>query len=329
MSLPLRINGHQALSAGPHRIHFVLLPPTTMTVLKVLALLLSASPLLASAECTRESLIAARDAFFKGAPAKPEKLAANVKVALNNKPTPLDSTPYSKIHTSTWTALQAQAVDTEMCEIATFKVSSQQILSTRLKLDAAGKISETEFQQAVQGDQSFRPTGFPKTTPPMFNEKQRPAAPPTIPADFTPAMGMFDKTASINKATCKALSGAPRLWTRKELLYAASSYCDGLKGAPYDSCVFAGSSCPRTENGVTTTQNCAKGIGKFGFTVRGRRWTVDTETGVILGVFYFDYGPGSNLFLHEYFKVQAGSLAYILALLKNIPHAQASLKTFS
>ncbi|RDI83947.1 hypothetical protein Vi05172_g6078 [Venturia inaequalis] len=275
-----------------------------MTVLKVLALLLSASPLLASAECTRESLIAARDAFFKGAPAKPEKLAANVKVALNNKPTPLDSTPYSKIHT-------------------------QQILSTRLKLDAAGKISEIEFQQAVQGDQSFRPTGFPKTTPPMFNEKQRPAAPPTIPADFTPAMGMFDKTASINKATCKALSGAPRLWTRKELLYAASSYCDGLKGAPYDSCVFAGSSCPRTENGVTTTQNCAKGIGKFGFTVRGRRWTVDTETGVILGVFYFDYGPGSNLFLHEYFKVQAGSLAYILALLKNIPHAQASLKTFS
>ncbi|TID14214.1 hypothetical protein E6O75_ATG09293 [Venturia nashicola] len=300
-----------------------------MAVLKVLALLLSASPLLASAECKRESLIAARDAFFKAAPAKPENLAASVKVALNNKPTPLESTPYSKIPTSTWTPLQAQAVDTEMCEIATFKVASQQLLSTRLKLDAAGAISEIEFLQAVQGDQFFRPTGFPKATPPMFNEKQKPAPPPTVPAQWTPEMGMFDKKESISRATCKALSGAPRLWTRKEILYAASSYCDGLKGAPYDSCVFAGSSCPRNENGVTTTQNCGKGTGVFGFTTRGRRWTVDTDTGVVLGVFYFDYGPGSNLFLHEYFKVQAGSLAYILAPMKNIPHAQASLKTFS
>lgn len=287
-----------------------------MSVLNILALALTVSPLLVSAECTRDSLIAARDAFFKGAPGAPTNVAAGVKVALNNKPTPLDQTPYSQISTSTWTQLQAQAVDTEICEIATFKVATEQLLSTRLKLDASGAISEIEFLQAVKGDQFFRPTGFPKTTPPMFDQKQTPAPPPTVPEQFTSQMGMFDKKSSINKATCKALSGAPRLWTRRELMYATSSYCDGLKGAPYDSCVFAGSSCPRNENGVTTTQNCGKGTGVFGFTTRGRRWTVDTETGVVVGAFYFDYGSGNNLFLHEYFKIQAGALAYILAPMK-------------
>jgi hypothetical protein len=141
-------------------------------------------------------------------------------------------------------------------------------------------------------------------------------------------MGMFENRGAVNKATCKATSGAPRLWTRRELIYATSSYTDGLKGEPFSGCVFAGSSCPRNENGVTTTGNCGVGTGVFGFTVRGRRWVVDTDTGVVLGVFYFDYGPSANLFLHEYFKVDKGALAYIFAPMKNIPHAQASLKTF-
>jgi len=51
---------------------------------------------------------------------------------------------------------------------------------------------------------------------------------------------------------------------------------------------------------------------------RGRRWTVDTETGVVLGAFYFDYSgiasrAGKNLFLHEYFKVDKAGLLYIFA----------------
>ncbi|KAF2405211.1 hypothetical protein EJ06DRAFT_525747 [Trichodelitschia bisporula] len=142
-------------------------------------------------------------------------------------------------------------------------------------------------------------------------------------------MGMFEHKAAVNRATCKATSGAPRAWNRRELMYAANSYCDGLKGAPFDNCVFAGKSCPRNENGVTTTQNCGVGTGVFGFTVRGRRWVADTETGVVLGVFYFDYGPSSNLFLHEYFKIQAGTLAYIFAPMKNQPHAQVAASTFA
>jgi len=304
-----------------------------MAILNVLTFALAAAPFLVSAAeggCTREALIAARDNFWKSAAGgKPSGLAANVKVALNNKPTPLEQTPYSKISSSTWTPFSAQAVDTEICEIATFKVSTQQLLSTRLKLDSAGAISEIEFLQAVQGDQFFRPTGFPTKEPAMFNEKQTPSPPPVIPPQFTVAGGMFDKRASVSQATCKATSGAARPWTRKELIYAASSYCDGLKGKPFDSCVFAGKSCPRNENGVTTTQNCGVGTGVFGFTVQGRRWVADIDTGVVLGVFFFNYGTGSNLFLHEYFKVQSGTLAYIFAPMKNIPHAQAALNTFA
>ena len=68
----------------------------------------------------------------------------------------------------------------------------------------------------------------------------------------------------------------------------------------------------------------------FGFTVKGRRWVADTQTGVVLGVFFFQYSTvGSNLFLHEYFKVSRGTLAYIFAPMKNIPHAQAAANTFS
>jgi len=209
--------------------------------------------------------------------------------------------------------------------------------------------------QAVQGDQFFRPTGFPSTTPAMWTSKQVPGKPPKIPASWTPIGGTPGK--DVNKATCKAGNGEARLLTRKELIYTASTYADGLRGEPWGSCVIGhGSSCPRNENGVTTTNNCAVGAGMFGFLTRGRRWVADPETGVVLGAFYFDYGGkgpggrggadgassseapgnpvpgaksgGSNLFLHEYFKVEAGGLAAIYAPMKNIPGSQASAATF-
>lgn len=281
--------------------------------------------------CSRDQLAQAQDKFFKAAMSGSQPtMASSVKIALNNKPvSSLAQTPFAEIKSSSWTNFLAQTIDSEKCEIATFRVSSKQLLSNRLKIDGSGSISEVEFLQAVKGDQFFRPSGFPSTVPAMFTQKQVPHAPPTIPQQWTPAGGMFNHRTAINKSSCKATSGAPRPWTRKELIYAASSYADGLKGAPYDSCVFSGRSCPRNENGVTTTQNCGVGMGMFGFTVKGRRWVADTETGVVLGAFYFDYGSGSNLFLHEYFKVQDGTLAYIFAPMKNIPHAQASLSTFA
>lgn len=286
---------------------------------------------LVSSECTRESLIAAREGFFKASGSGAPKTTADVKISFNNKITPLAQTPYSKL--SGFTDFLVQAVDTEICEIATFRVATTQLLSTRLKIDATGTISEIEFLQAVSGDQFFRPSGFPAKEPAMFNQPQSPGSPPTIPASWTERgyPGIPDK--DVNKATCKSPAGEARKLTRKELVYISSTYADGLKGEPWASCVIGGSSCPRNENGVTTTQNCAVGTGMFGFAVKGRRWVADVETGVVLGNFYFDYTglaalATNNLYLHEYFKIEAGKLAYVFAPMKNIPKAQASAAIF-
>jgi hypothetical protein len=318
----------------------------------LLALLAGAASVSAEG-CTREVLISARDKFFAAGAAKTPLDLAGAKIALNNRVVPLSATPFHSL--TGFTQLAVQAVDAEACQTATFRVSPSQVLSTRLKTDAQGVIKEVEFLQAVQGDQFFRPTGFPSVTPPMWTTKQAPGKPPKIPASWTPIGGTPGK--DVNKATCKAGNGEPRLLTRRELIYIASTYADGLRGDPWGSCVIGhGNSCPRNENGVTTTNNCAVGAGAFGFLTRGRRWVADPETGVVLGAFYFDYGGkgpggrggapgasspeapgnppanarpgGSDLFLHEYFKVQAGGLAAIYAPMKNIPGAQAAAKTF-
>jgi len=287
-----------------------------------------------AADCSRDGLSGAFLKFWEAGKAgsSPSNLAEKVKIALNNKlATSLSATPFAGIKTSAWTPFNVQTLDTELCEIAAFKVSPQMLLSTRLKVEPeSGQIIEVEFLQAVKGDQFFRPSGMPQQEPALFHEKQVPTPPPQIPAVWTPAGGMSNHSAQISSATCKAKTGAPRLWTRREILYAGSSYCDALKGKPYDNCAFAGSSCPRNENGVTTTGNCGVGAGAFGFTVKGRRWVVDTDTGIALGIFYFEYSTtGSNLFLHEYIKVQRGTLSYIFAPMKNIPHAQAAASIFA
>lgn len=285
-----------------------------------LAVLLSIA-VLTSAHCDRVKLIQIRDDFWETAisGAAPSSLASTVKIAVNNAIVPLNQTPYSSLGKSKFSNLTVQAIDTDICEIATFRVATDQILSTRLKLNPQGAIAEVEFLQAVPGDQFFHPSGFPNETPAMFLQKQMPFPTPQIPESWTPTKGMLDQPDKVNTTTCKATSGTARAWNRSELIYATSSYADGLKGQPFDSCLFRGSSCPRNENGVTTTLNCARGTGIFGFSTRGRRWTVDTETGVVLGAFYFEFSglrallSAKNLFLHEYFKVDKGALAYIFA----------------
>ncbi|KAF2429023.1 hypothetical protein EJ08DRAFT_650787 [Tothia fuscella] len=301
-----------------------------------------------AAECSRETLIKARDGFFaaKGS-VEAAGLAPGAKIALNNKlASSLTETPFKTL--AGFTNLLVTAADTEICQIATFRVSSAQVLSTRLAIDAEGKISEVEFLQAVQGDQFFRPTGFPSTTPAVWSAPAKAGTPPNIPATWTPVGGTPGK--DVQKGTCKAGGGAPHKLTRRELVYVAATYADGLRGEPWGSCIIGGSSCPRNENGVTTSSNCAVGAGNFGFLTRGRRWVADTETAVVLGAFYFDYGAsgpkgasaeapgikapggaagGQKLFLHEYFKVDAGKLAAIYAPMKNIPGAQAAANTFA
>jgi hypothetical protein len=295
---------------------------------------------LVSAECSRDALISTRDNFFKSAAAKADvtKLSPTAKIAMNNKITTLSQTPYANL--TGFTQLLVQAVDTETCDIATFRVSDSQVLSTRLRIDGtSGSVTEIEFLQAVAGDQFFRPSGFPAKNPAIFDQKQTAVSPPYIPASFAENKAPAIPKADIDTTKCKTSTDPARLLTRKELVYVATTYTDGFRGEPWNSCVQGSSSCPRNENGVTTTPNCAIGLPMFGFDVKGRRWVADVETGVVLGQFYFDYMEGgfssmgsllpNQLFLHEYFKVDKGKLAYIFAPMKNIPKAQASAAVFA
>jgi hypothetical protein len=326
-----------------------------MLLIRSLLALTGAASLVSAEACSRETLIKARDKFFEDGKSKGGAAElGSAKVALNNKVVPLAQSPFGTL--TGFSKLFVESVDVEKCDIATFRVSPAQVLSTRLRTTAAGAITEVEFLQAVQGDQFFKPTGFPSTTPELWASKQKPGKPPIIPTSWTPIGGTPGK--DVHKATCKSGVGEARLLNRTELVFIASTYADGLRGDPWGSCVIGhGTSCPRNENGVTTTTNCAGAqTGSFGFLTRGRRWVADPETGVVLGGFYFDYGgkgpggrgsnaagtseaPGnpvvggggenaSKLFLHEYFKVEAGGLAAIYAPMKNIPGKQASASTF-
>ncbi|KAF2405598.1 hypothetical protein EJ06DRAFT_546038 [Trichodelitschia bisporula] len=285
---------------------------------------------LAAAACSRSALTSARDAFFAaGSANSTAPLATNAKITLNNAVTPLASTPFTSL--TNFTPFLAQAVDEEGCQIATMRVSPSQVLSTRLGLNVDGKIAEVEFLQAVQGDQFFRPSGFPSKQPEIYDAPQTPGPPPIIPPGWTPAKGT--PKAEVNTATCKPGSGPARALTRTELIYTANTYADGLGGAPWDSCLLGGSPCPRLENGVQTTGECGVGAGSFGFGVFNRRFVADTLTGVVLGQFWFEYSGArvsmpTRLYLHEYFKVDAARLRYVLAPMKGIPKAQAAAEVW-
>jgi len=297
-------------------------PPLTM----IFTAILFASA--ASAACTRETLSSARDAFFKGKPT----LAPSAKIAFNQK-LQKDLSLFKDLQS--FTPFNIEALDTTSCDIATFRVSDKQLLSVRLRVSNAS-ITEVDALQAVSGDQFYMPAGFPKTTPAIFTQKQTPGTPPNIPASFTAAKGV--PRADINAKTCKAGKGAARVLNRKELVYVASTYADGLYDMKSGACVLGTGKCPRIENGMQTTGDCAVATGVFGFDVRGRRWVADEETGVVLGIFYFDLSPWgtaisqilpTNLFLHEYMKVDKGGLAYIYAPMKWVPKADAQATIFT
>lgn len=294
--------------------------------MKVSSLSLLGAATVASAACTREALTSALDAMWAGSP----KTASDILITLNNKKVAaLADTPYAKIKTTAWTDLKPTAVDTETCEIATLRNSPDVMISLRLKVDEkTGAINETEFVSADKAVDVWMPEGFPTTTPALYTTAQKAAPPPEIPAVWTEKFGMFNNAQSVDAAKCKATSGAARLWTRKELIYAASSYVDGLKGAPFDACIFDGGSCPRIENGVQTSENCAGDAGLFGFSSKNRRYVADTETGVVLGSFYFANEDPATLFVHEYFKVNEGKLAEALAVMTTIPQAQAAAAVY-
>lgn len=87
-------------------------------------------------------------------------------------------------------------------------------------------ITEVDGLQAVSGDQFFRPSGFHKTAPTIFDAKHKPGLPPSIPIRWTPATS--SPKANVNTVNYKKGNGAPRTLNRKELVYVASSYADRL-----------------------------------------------------------------------------------------------------
>lgn len=270
-----------------------------------LPLLLSAA--LCSAECTRESLRAASDAFFKSAFAKSTtptfKLSPKVKITQNNQLLPnLAASAYANI-TGFAKGYRLDAIDTDLCQIATFALPSEgaatAVMSTRLKVAGAdGAITEIEILNALKGSHAlFNTANFPDKTPGVWLAPQ---------------------------------GSAPI--TRAELVKIVDTYPQGLQVGK-DEGVLAGADCPRLENGVQTTKHCNVGMNNFRWPVTDRRWVADTKTGVTMGAFFFHYRNGTGLmnqrgirsnssktglWLHEYFKVQDRKIVDVSAAMQTL-----------
>lgn len=156
---------------------------------------------------------------------------------------------------------------------------------------------------------------------------------------ISPITLIYQKAREENKNSCLIPSSpnkAPERWSKP------LSPCESTKSFSHDSLaaivdtypsgITAGdgshipgystnTDCPRVENGIKTTDKCYSGLDKFKLPVTNRRYTADSETGVVLGEFLFNQSmPGSDkngLWLNEYFKIDAeGRLSGIYAAMK-------------
>jgi len=161
-------------------------------------------------------------------------------------------------------------------------------MSVRIKTEDATTpaIKELEILNVLKGSHAFfRPESFPDDAPAMWS------------------------------------SPTPGNLSRTELIRIANTYPSGIQAGD-GSAIPGGTSCPRVENGVTTTTTCFKGLANFKQPVTNRRWVADTQTGVVLGGFYFDkparFGYNYGLWLNEYFKIDGGKLSGIQACMKEL-----------
>jgi hypothetical protein len=272
---------------------------------QALSLLLSAA--LCSAGCTRESLRAASDAFFKSAFAKSAtpafEISSNVKITQNNQLlSNLAASAYANI-TGFAKGYRLDAIDTDLCQIATFALPNEgtgvAVMSIRIKVSGRdGAVTEVEILNALKDSHAlFNITNFPEKTPAVWLAPQ----------------------------------GATQI-SRAELVKIVDTYPQGLQTGK-DEGVLAGVDCPRLENGVQTTGHCNIGMNNFIWPVTDRRWVADTKTGVTMGSFFFHYRNGTGilnqrgirsnssktgLWLHEYFKVQDGKLISVSAAMQTL-----------
>jgi hypothetical protein len=270
-----------------------------MVSVRTLSILLSAAAA-ASAACSRQGLKSSMDDFLNSAIEKKSSLAVTsnspARISQNNVLLKsVTETAWSNI-TGFYNSFRVNSIDTEACQMASLVLLNEKgpdgkdapaIVSIRIKTAEDGKTrTQLEILNVLAGSHNFfAPQRFPNTAGEKWSTK-----------------------------TAGGLS-------RAELIKIANEYPSGIQ-AGNGVKVPTAASCPRMENGVKTAEICNANLERFKQPVTNRRWVADTETGVVLGSFYFDKRERMKyefgLFLNEYFKVDNGKLAGIEAAMKNL-----------
>ena len=279
---------------------------------------------LASSACLRADLQQTLDGFFHSAFARHSgtsqqlpALAKNVRITQNNVILKsLEDTAW-KNSTSFFKKWQITVIDTDVCEVASYRILKQRgagqnqvpsIMGIRIKRDTAQNvIQELEIVNLLDGG------------PGILAKMFQPANDETY-SDTTEEFWNSPQNATLS---------------RTELIKVANSYPDGIQAGDGKN-IPIGDACPRWENGVQTAggskpfknttqpRYCRDSLDEFKQPVEHRRWLADTKTGAVLGMFYFSHrkSPLVDAFdkewgnwLNEFFKVQNGKMVGVHAIM--------------
>jgi hypothetical protein len=199
--------------------------------------------------------------------------------------------------------------DLVTCDVATLFIAKERnesaIASLRIRLSQE-KVTEIEILKATKGSHAlFAPEAYSNSAPAIWHESNR------LP-----------------------LNGTSQASQRTNIVSIADSYAQALQEGN-NTMALASFTCPRLENGSQTTEHCGANMDLFRWPVTDRRWVADIKTGVVMGSFFFHYkngkgkmsqmglkdrGPDSKvgLWLHEYFKIEAGRIVAVSAAMKTL-----------
>jgi hypothetical protein len=279
---------------------------------------------LALAACPRSALQITLDGFFQsafdrssGTISVSPALSQDVKIIQNNLILKsLEDSAWGNT-TSFYRKWRISAIDTETCEIACYCLLNQKsgsgkqlpaIMGIRIRKEVnSNHIREVEMINLLDGG------------PGILSGMFRPDNNDTY-SDSAEAFWLSPQNVSISRA---------------ELIRIANTYPDGIQAGDGAN-IPIGDVCPRWENGVQTAggskifknttqpRYCRDGLDEFKQPVEYRRWVADTETGVVLGLFYFSHRktPLVDAFdkewgnwLNEFFKIQNGKITGIHAIM--------------
>lgn len=235
----------------------------------------------AAGGCTRESLKALIDSYFKAMAAhdpSPLPKVANLKFTENAKTIQLGDGLWK---TAGMPVFTRNVLDTQSCGTVTEAVvaenSGQVIFGLRLKLDAEQKLSEVETFVVRSGGFAFKPQGI------VDSKKD----------DWETVLDQSERT------------------SKEDMNAAANGYFD-LFSKPNTKVPF-GMPCYRIENGTLTTPggDCGSGIPAGNLQMTHRRFpVVDLEAGITVGWVLF----GGSLLDFHMFKFKSGKVQFINAV---------------